>query len=453
MINLDKGINVLSLFDGMSCGQIALERCGIKVNNYFASEIDKYSIAVTQYNYSNTIQLGDIRKIKYENNILYSEKNKYDIDKIDLIIGGSPCQGFSFSGKRLNFEDERSKLFFEFYRLLKECNPSYFLLENVMMDKKSEHTITNYLDTIPIKINSSLVSAQSRKRLYWTNISKIYQPKNKKIILKDIIEEGIIERDKSYCIDANYYKGTNLEHYLKKKRRQIIFSNKLHQVGSLKDKNMLGNRVYDINGKGKTFTIGDSGLYAISLVGRHIENGKRKDIKGSKTTQMLETTFSEKSNTLSTVQKDSLLLLTNNCKNTNLEKKLNKPDKLFNLGPYKQATTVLSIKGKGMCLCSQGGGIAGMSCNLILQHINKEKDDFYIRKLTPIECERLQTVPDNYTKYGKFENNKIDEISKTQRYKMLGNGWTVDVIVHIFNHLKNFKAEFTKVQKEMFSKK
>ena len=151
-----KGINVLSLFDGMSCGQQALERLGIKVDKYYASEINPYAISVTQYNYPDTIQLGDIREIKGK-----------DLPSIDLIIGGSPCQGFSFSQRnRLNFDDPRSALFFEYVRVLNECreiNPDiFFLLENVRMSNKSKDVITKYMGVEPININSALVSAQSR---------------------------------------------------------------------------------------------------------------------------------------------------------------------------------------------------------------------------------------------------------------------------------------------------
>lgn len=170
-------MNVLSLFDGISCGQVALQRAGIQVDNYYASEIDKHAITVAQSNYPNTIQLGDITQIdgtKYKN--------------IDLLIGGSPCQGFSFAGKRLNFDDERSKLFFEYVRILKETNPMYFLLENVKMKKEYQDVITEYLGVEPIEINSSLVSAQNRVRLYWTNIKGIEQPIDKGIGLDDILE-------------------------------------------------------------------------------------------------------------------------------------------------------------------------------------------------------------------------------------------------------------------------
>lgn len=171
--------SVLSLFDGMSCGQIALNRVGIEYDNYFASEIDKHAIKVTQANYPKTIQLGDVTKVKGS-----------DLPKIDLLIGGSPCQGFSFAGKGLNFEDPRSKLFFEFVRLKNETKPKYWMLENVGMLKAHQDVISGYLGTEPIFINSRLVSAQDRKRLYWTNIPNIKQPTDKNIGWNDISEDG-----------------------------------------------------------------------------------------------------------------------------------------------------------------------------------------------------------------------------------------------------------------------
>jgi DNA (cytosine-5)-methyltransferase 3A len=173
-------MNVLSLFDGMSCGQIALNRANIQYNNYFASEIDKNAIKVTQHHYPNTVQLGDVTKIEFI------------ASKIDLLIGGSPCQGFSFAGKQLNFDDPRSKLFFEFVRLIDECKPTYFLLENVVMKKEYEDVITKYLGVEPIKINSSLVSAQNRVRLYWTNIPNVKEPEDRNISLSDILEDDSI---------------------------------------------------------------------------------------------------------------------------------------------------------------------------------------------------------------------------------------------------------------------
>ena len=173
-------MNVLSLFDGMSCGQIALNRANIQYNNYFASEIDKNAIKVTQHHYPNTVQLGDVTKIEFI------------ASKIDLLIGGSPCQGFSFAGKQLNFDDPRSKLFFEFVRLIDECKPTYFLFENVVMKKEYEDVITKYLEVEPIKINSSLVSAQNRVRLYWTNIPNVKEPEDRNISLSDILEDDSI---------------------------------------------------------------------------------------------------------------------------------------------------------------------------------------------------------------------------------------------------------------------
>jgi len=182
-------MNVLSLFDGISCGQIALNRAKIKYDTYFASEIDKHAIKVTQNNFPNTIQLGDITKIK-----------GFDLPKIDLVIGGSPCQGFSFIGKGLNFQDPRSSLFFEFIRLLEEINPKYFLLENVKMKKEWKEVITNYMGIEPIELCSSLFSAQRRKRLYWTNIPFDTKIKDKEIVLDHIIDHSI----KEYKIPKNW---------------------------------------------------------------------------------------------------------------------------------------------------------------------------------------------------------------------------------------------------------
>jgi len=208
-------MNVLSLFDGMSCGQIALNKLGIEYDKYFACEIDKYAMEVTQHNFPDTIQLGDVQKVT---------KESLGGCEIDLVMGGSPCQGFSFAGHGLNFDDPRSKLFFEYVRLVKELNPKYFILENVKMRKDSMDVITKYMGVEPIEINSSLVSAQTRKRLFWTNIPGVEQPTDKGIVLGDIIEEGMAgenpvkhtERNarhirdingKSLCATATMYKG------------------------------------------------------------------------------------------------------------------------------------------------------------------------------------------------------------------------------------------------------
>ena len=336
-------MNILSLFDGMSCGQIALNRANIEYDNYFASEIDKYAIKVTQKNYPNTIQLGDITQIKGS-----------DLPQIDLLIGGSPCQGFSIAGKQLNFNDERSKLFFEYVRLLKECNPKYFLLENVKMKKEYEKVITEYLGVQPIEINSSLVSAQNRKRLYWMNIS-IEQPKDKGIFLKDILEKQV---------DEKYYLG-NLKN---KTNADVVVKDDL-LVGDYRN-----DEGFRWRGKAKAPTL----------------------TSGSKN---------------SGTQYNSLV-------------------KLGNIYPSKgQNGNIYGTDGKSPSL-SSGSGVLGNgtgSCNAPkILSTNQLTNNNNIRRLTPVECERLQTVPDNYT----------DGISDTQRYKMLGNGWTVDVIAHILKNIK-----------------
>ena len=311
----NKGINVLSTFNGMGCIWLALDKLNIKVGKRYSSEIDKYANIVNDANYPDTLQLGDVTNVKGK-----------DLEKIDLLVGGSPCQGFSFAGKQLNFDDPRSKLFFEFVRLKNELKPKYFLLENVKMKKEYQDIISKYMGCEPIVINSALVSAQNRVRLFWTNIPGIEQPKDKEIYLADIIESGIVDRDKSYCIDANYHKGGNLKQYFEKSRRQLVF------CGAMR--------------------------------GRYIVDGKRQDGKmktAGLTTQRMEIRYDGKTNAITTVQKDSYAVFING-----------------------------------------------------------------FRKLTPVECERLQTVPDNYTNH----------VSNTQRYKMLGNGWTVDVISHILKNIK-----------------
>ena len=337
-----QGINVLSLFDGMSCGQIALERVGIKVNNYFASEIDKYAIQVTKHNYPNTKHIGDVTQVKGA-----------DLPKIDLLIGGSPCQGFSFAGKQLNFDDPRSKLFFEFVRLLEETKPKYFLLENVKMKKEYQDIITEYLGVEPIVINSNLVSAQNRTRYYWTNIPNIEQPKDKGLLLKDITEEG------------------------------------LQSLG-------------------------------LAQRGRYNEEGK--------VVQKYELNGTEKSNAMTTVSKDTLIFIP-------VDKHSSKSG-LVCLGGvmkpthklwldngkllqrnFSQGNRVYSSEGKSATLNANSGGIGGKKGLYEIEGV--------IRKLTRLECERLQTVPDGYTSI----------VSDTQAIKMLGNGWTVDVIAHIFNQM------------------
>jgi len=202
---MEKGINVLSLFDGMSCGQIALEKAGVKVDNYFASEIKKHAIEVTQHNYPDTIQIGDVTKVKSK-----------DLPKIDLLIGGSPCQDFSRANKeRKGVEGSKSSLFFEYVRLLKECKPKYFLLENVIMSDYNYWFICNELDCEPVRLCGSLVSGALRDRLYWTNIppfsyditgrliSQIDRPKDKLITLQSILDSGVTDKRKHTSLNTN----------------------------------------------------------------------------------------------------------------------------------------------------------------------------------------------------------------------------------------------------------
>ena len=197
-------MNVLSLFDGMSCGQIALNKAGIPYNKYYASEIKKNAIQCTQHNYPETIQIGDITKVKAS-----------ELDKIDLLIGGSPCQDFSRANKeRKGVDGEKSRLFFEFVRLLKECNPKYFLLENVIMSDYNYWFICNELDCEPVRICGSLVSGALRDRLYWTNIppyshdmfgrlySTISQPKDQKITLQSVLDSGHVKKRKHSCLNT-----------------------------------------------------------------------------------------------------------------------------------------------------------------------------------------------------------------------------------------------------------
>lgn len=176
-------INVLSLFDGISCGHIALDKAGIPINKYYASEIDKYAIKVTNKNYPETINLGDVTTVSGE---LFTEK-------IDLLIGGSPCQGFSQAGKMKNFDDPRSKLFWEYVRILQEVKPKYFILENVVMKQEWQDIISEALGVKPIMIDSSLTSAATRKRLYWTNIPGVGQPEDLGITFGDIRERDVQE--------------------------------------------------------------------------------------------------------------------------------------------------------------------------------------------------------------------------------------------------------------------
>lgn len=334
-------MNVLSLFDGISTARLSLQLANIKVNKYFASEVDKNAIKVSRDNFNDIIHLGDVRNIIYRDNKLIGDCS-YDTEPIDLLLGGSPCTNFSFAGKRngmttkdkvdiltleqylemkkSNFIFEgQSYLFWEYIRLLKDVKPKYFLLENVKMLSKWEKVITNTLKVEPVEINSSLVSAQNRVRLYWTNIPDIQQPQDLNIKLSDILE------DIEFTHPA------------------AIRGRKLNKA---------------------------------TIIGRRLDaSGHRKDDdKSIPMTQCIEVraTNTDKSNCLTTVGKDNVL-------------------------------TPLPIG----------------------RHPNAFKDKLPFRYYTRTECERLQTLPDGYTKA------VSDEIAK----KLIGNGWTASVIVHILNHI------------------
>tara|TARA_B000000609_G_scaffold54891_1_gene40486 strand:+ start:3400 stop:5124 length:1725 start_codon:yes stop_codon:yes gene_type:complete len=572
------GLKVLSLFDGMSCGQLALQKLGIEVDTYYASEIDKFAIQVTQANFPNTIQVGDVCELKVK-----------DFKDVNLILAGSPCQGFSFAGKQLAFDDPRSALFFEFVRLLKGIKPKYFLLENVKMKQQFQDVITEQVSACypnhpgdlfgsqikPILINSALLSAQNRQRLYWTNIPNVEQPVDKGIVLKDILEDQDLEeyalsevaneraknnprsrafkpgQEKSGALLANQYKQSTDSLYALKKPKQVglavekvkvrkhevdilglqkcildhlaqtdkskreiakelndkysTVEHYFRKVGSdffaipseehwpeLKkilgittdefDKSIMEfeikdgvyettQRVYSQEGKSPTLTSAHAeklvetkpkqvGI-ATDINGHDIlkrvyspdgksptlntmsgGNREPKVIVGAwrgrynddgKTQQKLELNRSGKSNSLTTVQKDNVIVKTE-------PNQINPSKKASGKQPYMQ-DRIFHKEGKSHALTSsfadrtnvgepklrtksktvRSGGRGSYD-----RHEWDSVDDLHWRKLTPLECERLQTVPDNYTNH----------VSNSQRFRMLGNGWTVDVIAHILNNME-----------------
>ena len=336
-----EGLNVLSCFDGLSGGQLALKKAGIKVNTYYASEIDKYAIAVARYNFPDTCHLGDVRKIDTSR-----------LPKIDLMLAGSPCTDLSFAGKQKGLvEGKQSSLFFDWWNLVQELKPKYIFLENVRMREEYRDKISETLGFKPVAINSALVSAQSRYRLYWFGIRdgdsykamSINQPQDQGIVLRHILETQSDNSTETHATPKQIGTAVDIRGY------DII------------------KRVYHPDGKSPTLTTMTGGHREPKIVcgayrGRYYVPGKTK--------QMLELRKDGKTNTLTTVQKDNVLA----------------------------------------------------------------KDKVYWRKLTVLECERLQTVPDGYTNYGMFDT--VKPVSNSQRYKMLGNGWTIDVIAHIMEGLR-----------------
>lgn len=543
-------MNVLSLFDGMSCGQQALERIGIKVDNYYASEIDKFAIKVTMENYPNTIQLGSVVNVDGDK-----------LPKIDLLIGGSPCQSFSFAGKRKGMatKDEQeiltldhylqlksegyefegqSYLFWEYMRLLNETKPKYFLLENVMMGEKWEKVLSKAIGVNPIKINSSLVSAQNRERLYWTNIgmvpgglfgdltSIIEQPLDKKIFLKDILENDV---DEKYFLSQKMVDGfmKHNENHSKKgtgflfeprdenKKGSCLRANAsinatdntiiCHNLMTRGSTNGNGGSGHLSKNDGKTYCLDTNQSNAIEIVGaikfgrtdeakkirkENMKNGKdhtpfsEKTIvnidydkmntlvtssskdnllsveicamrgrpnKDGKNIQKLEYRGDGKTNTLTSVNKDNLIKSNKKLGKT-IEKNKTKLKDGDLLDCYNQTihsdksitvTTRINASNNTFIYKDELSAIMlgrsknwgnpekqdGKSYTLCKEQAHGVKNNSRIRRLTPLECERLQTVADGYTSC----------VSDSQRYKMLGNGWTVDVIAHIFKYIKNDK--------------
>jgi DNA (cytosine-5)-methyltransferase 3A len=342
-------MNVLSLFDGISCARVALDRAGIEVNAYMASEIEKNAIKVSEKNYPDIIRVGSVVGLEVEG-------------QVDLLIGGSPCTDLSIAKKdRKGLEGDKSCLFWEFVRIKKECNPQWFILENVAsMPKADRDIITREMGVEPVMFNASLVSAQCRKRLFWTNIP-FDLPADRGILLKDIlqpdgeVDERMVVKGKSYTLTASYSKATpspaQVEHNIEKGQRTMV---KVGYVGEGEQYGQGGqaHRVYSTEGKTPTISSGP----ALIKVG-HVE-------------------------------------------------------------PNVQGNRVYSTEGKATALSAEGGGLAG-GTTLV-------KNDERIRKLTPIECERLQGLPDNYT----------EGVATTHRYRCLGNAFNVDVVAHILSRIK-----------------
>ncbi len=409
-------MNVLSLFDGMSCGRIALDKLGIKPDNYFAYEIDKYAIKVAKANYPDIQHLGDVQ-----------DWAMHDLPKIDLLLGGSPCQGFSFAGKQLNFKDPRSKLFFTYVDILKAYKPKYFLLENVKMKKEYQDIISQHLGVEPIEINSNLVSAQNRRRLYWfaqiregfdfsfeLDCNKKYekykkirgifdvfryevipvnitQPEDKGILLKDIVHENC----EAFSDKSQHVLAIDLSEYIVPFDKTLQILDKEVERGKVGyfRKDSQANRVYYIHDKAVTLC-GDAGGGAAKM-GQYLFGSTKRNSQGDRVYSEEEKSPTLNASSGGTAGKGNLLF---GCLTPD---RVNKRQNGQRFSDGKKFYTLTAQDKHGILV------------------------EGYIRKLTPVECERLQTVPDGYT----------DHVSNSQRYKMLGNGWTVDVIAHILKEM------------------
>ena len=431
---------------------------------------------VAKENFPNIVHLGDVTTI-----------NAKDMD-IDLLIGGSPCQGFSKSGNRLNFEDPRSKLFFEFVRILKECKPKYFLLENVVMNKESRDIISEYLGVEPIEINSNLVSAQSRRRLYWTNIPNVTVPEDKGIVIKDILEDNGVadivinqgkqlqkaDIKKSHCLMARDYKGFGNQGMtgIRLKDNPVVSKDGLNHVGN--EIEIVKVRKHEIDVKKLQHT-----LRWHKQASGHTINGISVLCKVPKTLAehwfRTDSSFAIPDENVWFRLKDILGI-----KFDTFDKAITEFE--YREGVFEQSARVYHVDGKAPTLTStlaskqkvyipldkvesKNGlilkGHAELNGHDVLKRVydkdgksptlntcgggNREPKislgDKQWRKLTPLECERLQTVPDNYT----------SSVSNTQRYKMLGNGWTVDVIAHLFKNITTKGVTYERNYKQVSS--
>ncbi len=475
-------MRVLSLFDGMSCGQIALRDMGIIPEVYYASEVDKFAIAQTQLNFPDTIQLGDVTQV-----------DATKLGHIDLLIGGSPCQSFSFAGKRngmstvdneevytlqrylelkregFQFEGQ-SYLFWEYMRILNEVrqtNPDVlFLLENVEMGKKWERVLSEAIGITGVHINSALVSAQTRKRIYWTNIRTrqqglfseivpdIPQPEDRGILLYDILQDDV---------DEKYYVSDKMLKYITDEKRLNRYTN----IASGNDKSSTITAKWITNGTG-TF-ISDkrknNNCICVAMRGRNPENPSDRTA-GRNTEQRLEAKTDGKTNCLTSVAKDNLVYYCLASKRNECGKAIRKDyekedisakrNEISDLQPRQdgKTNTLTTVQKDNLILqkkeCIPGTlrtfrqdyGFRSMKSGKAGAVPARARQDGSgqnvcltrnrIRRLTPVECARLQTIPDWYRW----------ECSETQQYKMLGNGWTVEVIKHIFSFLpENFKSE------------
>jgi DNA-cytosine methyltransferase len=413
-----KGFNVLSLFDGISCAREALQRAGIPVSTYYASETDRYAIEISQKNWPEIIQTGNVKNVGKQ--ILVSN-GFFILPKIDLLIGGSPCQDLSIAKKdRKGLDGERSGLFWEYVRILKEVKPKYFILENVnSMPKEARELISETLGVQPVMINASLVSAQNRKRLFWCgklsskngNYEQVHitQPGDRGIMLKHILEQKVddsfIVKDKSNTVRTSG-RGSGVDD---KHNWDTI---RIGQIG----KGGQGERIYSLDGKSVGLSAlgggrgAKTGLYAVALTETRTEEAKKKRAAHMKKIgkdysprrdKQLVPRRDGKSNTITTgITKESLVIVQRG-----------------------------RGKNKGGVHTEKSPTLTGKSFEhnntVHTDHIDTEFSG-QIRKLTPVECERLQGLPDNYT----------GGVSNTQRYKALGNAFNVDVVAHILCFIK-----------------